>query len=94
MNVYVCRWPNGNFSAVHADSMRAAMSLLDGVESVSPTRLVKVDDFVVHFNLRLPKCDCESVPEFEVVSFGQTVGPWPIGLRCIGLILSRMNYRR
>src|ERR1019366_2141815 len=29
-----------------------------------------------------------------VTLLGQTVGPWPIGLRCIGLILSRMNYRR
>lgn len=51
MSIYICRWPNGDFSAVSAPSMLEAILLLDDVGSASPDQLFAVKEFTVHFKV-------------------------------------------
>ena len=49
MPLFLCRWPNGDFSAVLASSEQDALIKLDEVDNAEGCPLVRVDDFQVHF---------------------------------------------
>ncbi len=51
MPLFLCRWPNGDFSAVLAPSERHALIKLDEVANAEGCPLVQLDDFQVHFHL-------------------------------------------
>ena len=52
MPIYICRWQNGNLSAVSAHSRDHAISLLDEVGNAEACELFPVKNFMVHFRLR------------------------------------------
>ena len=51
MPVYICRWQNGDFSAVSASSRAEAIELLDEVGNAEVCELFAVKNFMVHFRL-------------------------------------------
>ncbi len=51
MPLFLCRWPNGDCSAVLAQSERHALIKLDEVANAEGCPLVQLDDFQVHFHL-------------------------------------------
>jgi hypothetical protein len=51
MPLFVCRWENGDFSAVSAPSREAAIELLDEVGNAEDCEVFVVKDFMVHFQL-------------------------------------------
>jgi len=57
MPVFMCRWPNGDFSFVSARSKSEAIETLDEIANV-------VEDFMVHFRL-------EEDGTFELEGFGE-----------------------
>jgi hypothetical protein len=50
--VYLCRWPNGDFSVVTADSKRDAIIALDEWAGAHPSQLHPIDRFMADFRLR------------------------------------------
>ena len=51
MPLFLCRWPNGDCSAVLASDEQDALIQLDEVANAEGCPLVRVDDFQVHFHL-------------------------------------------
>ncbi len=51
MPVYMCRWPNGDFSFVSAASKQEAVETLDEIANAEGCALSVVRDFMVHFRL-------------------------------------------
>ena len=51
MPFFLCRWPNGDCSAVLASSEQDALIKLDEVANAEGCPLVRLDDFQVHFHL-------------------------------------------
>ena len=51
MPLYLCRWPNGDFSFVLATSKEAAVEALDEVDNAEGCPLSVVRHFMVHFRL-------------------------------------------
>ena len=51
MPLFLCRWPNGDCSAVFARSEPDALIKLDEVANAEGCPLVRLDDFQVHFHL-------------------------------------------
>ncbi len=51
MPVYMCRWPNGDFSFVSASNRPEAESALDEVDNSEGCPFLIDDDFMVHFHL-------------------------------------------
>ena len=49
--VYLCRWPNGDFSVVTADSKRDAIIALDEWAGAHPSQLHPIDRFMADFRL-------------------------------------------
>jgi len=49
--VYVCRWPNGDFSLVTANTRREALVALDEWGGAHPTQLFPLDSCMVDFRL-------------------------------------------
>lgn len=52
MPLYICRWQNGDFSAVYARSREDAIIKLDEVGNAEVAELFTTKDFMVHFKLR------------------------------------------
>jgi hypothetical protein len=52
MPLFICRWQNGDFSAVAAASMKAAIELLDEVGNAETCELFTMKNFTVHFRLK------------------------------------------
>jgi uncharacterized protein YodC (DUF2158 family) len=50
--VYLCRWPNGEFSVVKADSKRDALVQLDEWAGAEPEWLVPLETFMADFRLK------------------------------------------
>jgi hypothetical protein len=71
MKMYLCRWPNGDFSAVHATSKQEAIFLLDDVGAAKWKDVFAVESFMVHFRLRFPSDVDQRYPDFEVDDFGE-----------------------
>jgi hypothetical protein len=57
MPMFMCRWQNGDFSAVYARSKESAILKLDEVDNAELGELFRVKNFMVHFKLK------ENVPE-------------------------------
>ncbi len=52
MPLFLCRWPNGDCSAVLARSEPGALIKLDELANAEGCPLVRLDDFLVHFRLK------------------------------------------
>ena len=64
MPVFMCRWPNGDFSFVSARSKSEAIETLDEIANAEGCPLSVVRDFMVHFRL-------EEDGTFEHEGFGE-----------------------
>jgi len=62
--VYLCRWPNGDFSIVRADTKREALVQLDEWAGAHPSQLFPVDKCMVDFRLN-------DAGEIELGQFGE-----------------------
>jgi hypothetical protein len=51
MRLYICRWENGDFSVVQAESKEHAIEMLDDVANAEGLPLYEISDFMVHFRL-------------------------------------------
>ena len=71
MPLFICRWQNGDFSAVHARSREDAIILLDEVGNAEQCELFAVRDFMVHFHLHDEVTDLEEMIPVELEGFGE-----------------------
>jgi len=63
MPVFLCRWPNGDFSAVSATSRQEALELLSEVGNAARCEVFVADNFMVHFHIKNePDCFEEMLP--------------------------------
>jgi hypothetical protein len=63
--LFLCRWPNGDFSAVKACNKAEAIELLDEIGSAEGSPVTPInDDFMVHF---VPTDD----GDFELQEWGE-----------------------
>jgi hypothetical protein len=62
--VYLCRWPNGDFSLVTANTRREALVALDEWGGANPTQLLPIDACTVDFSLN-------DQGEIELAQFGE-----------------------
>ncbi|MFL6448041.1 MAG: hypothetical protein ACJ746_10190 [Bryobacteraceae bacterium] len=65
--LYLCRWPNGEFSIVEAASRREAIIDLDEWAGADPSWLVPLETFMVDFRL-------DDSGQIELNSFGEETG--------------------
>ena len=70
MSVFICRWQNGDFSAVSAASRDEAMRLLDEVGNADVYDLFAVKNFMVHFQLKTEADNMEEPVPVELEGFG------------------------
>ena len=66
MPIYICRWQNGNLSAVSASSRDHAILLLDEVGNAEACELFPVEDFMVHFRLKNKVDNIEAAAPLEL----------------------------
>ena len=64
MPIYMCRWPNGDFSFVLAANQQEAVETLDEIDNAEGCPLSVVEEFMVHFRL-------EEDGSFELEGFGE-----------------------
>jgi hypothetical protein len=64
MPVYLCRWPNGDFSIVKAAHKDEAIEFLDEVGNAEGCPVTAIRDFMVHFILT-------DDGEFELETYGE-----------------------
>jgi len=62
--LYLCRWPNGEFSVVKADSRREAIIELDEWAGAEPAWIVPMDQCMIDFRLN-------DQAEIDLVQFGE-----------------------
>ena len=72
--LYLCRWPNGDFSVVKADSRREAIFELDEWAGAEPTWLAPMDECMIDFRL-------SDHAEIELLEFGEETADFIWG-RC------------
>ena len=70
MPLFICRWQNGDFSAVSAASREEAMELLDEVGNADVADLFTVKNFMVHFQLKTEADNIEEPVPVELEGFG------------------------
>ena len=87
--LYLCRWPNGDFSIVKADSKCEAIVALDEWAGAEPAWLVPIDDCMIDFTLN-------NSGEIELVGFGEETSSfvWDHCYPELHLVLSGENLRR
>jgi hypothetical protein len=51
MPIFLCRWPNGDFSVVKAANKDEAIEFLDEVDNAESRPVTAIKDFMVHFAL-------------------------------------------
>jgi hypothetical protein len=71
MPLFICRWQNGDFSAVSAPSRAEAIELLDEVGNAEVGELFPVKNFMVHFRLKDEAGDVEGMVPVELEGFGE-----------------------
>ncbi len=71
MPLYICRWQNGDFSAVSASSRAEAIELLDEVGNAEVCELFTVKNFMVHFRLKEETDDVGEMAPVELEGFGE-----------------------
>jgi hypothetical protein len=64
MPVYICRWPNGDFSVVSAANRDRAIELLDEAGNAEGSQISVIKDFMIHFALK-------DSGELEFESYGE-----------------------
>ena len=64
MPVYVCRWPNGDFSVVQARDKKVAIIKLDELDNAEGCPLIRLDECQIHFRLT-------DEGQLELQSFGE-----------------------
>jgi hypothetical protein len=65
MPVYICRWPNGDFSIVSAANKDRAIELLDKAGNAEGSQISVIKDFMIHFALK-------DSGELEFESYGES----------------------
>jgi hypothetical protein len=70
MPLFICRWQNGDFSAVSAASKDEAMELLDEVGNADVGDLFTAKNFAVHFHLKAEADGVDDEAPVELESFG------------------------
>ena len=71
MSLYICRWQNGDFSAVSASSRAEAIELLDEVGNAEVCELFAVKNFMVHFRLKEETDEIDDFVPVELEGFGE-----------------------
>src|SRR5438067_10137099 len=71
MPLFICRWQNGDFSAVSASSREEAMELLDEVGNADVADLFTAKRFMVHFQLRKEVDNLEEPVPVSFEGFGE-----------------------
>ena len=71
MSLFICRWQDGDFSAVSAASRDEAMELLDEVGNADVADLFTVKNFMVHFQLKTEADNMEEPVPVELEGFGE-----------------------
>jgi hypothetical protein len=71
MPLYICRWQNGDFSAVNASSRAEAIELLDEVGNAEVCELFTVKNFMVHFRLKEETDEIDDFVPVELEGFGE-----------------------
>jgi hypothetical protein len=71
MPLYICRWQNGDFSAVSSPSKEEAIILLDEVDNAEVAELFPAKKFMVHFRLKKEADDLDEVIPVELEDFGE-----------------------
>src|SRR5258708_22698890 len=71
MPLFICRWQDGDFSAVSAASRDEAVELLDEVGNVDVADLFTVKNFMVHFQLKTEADNMEEPVPVELEGFGE-----------------------
>src|SRR6266700_431844 len=71
MPLFICRWQNGDFSAVSAASKEEAILLLDEVGNAEVCELFSVKNFMVHFHLKKEADDLDVPIPVELEGFGE-----------------------
>jgi hypothetical protein len=71
MPLYICRWQNGDFSAVSASSKKDAIELLDEVGNAETCELFTVKNFMVHFRLKQETDEIDDFVPVELEGFGE-----------------------
>jgi hypothetical protein len=81
--LYLCRWPNGEFSVVKADSRREAIVELDEWAGAEPAWLVPMDECMIDFRLN-------DQAEIELSEFGEETSDfiWEHCYPALGALLS------
>jgi hypothetical protein len=71
MPLYICRWQNGDFSAVSASSRTEAIELLDEVGNAEVCELFTVKNFMVHFRLKDEADEIDDFVPIELEGLGE-----------------------
>jgi hypothetical protein len=71
MPLFICRWQNGDFSAVSAATKTDAIQLLDEVGNAEVGELFTVKNFMVHFRLKQQTDEVDDFVPVELEGFGE-----------------------
>jgi hypothetical protein len=71
MPMFICRWQNGDFSAVSAASREEAIELLDEVANADGADIFTVKNFMVHFQLKTEPDSVDDPAPVELEGFGE-----------------------
>jgi hypothetical protein len=71
MPLFICRWQNGDFSAVSAASRKDAIALLDEVGNAEVCELFTMKNFMVHFRLKQEVDEVDDFVPVELEGFGE-----------------------
>jgi hypothetical protein len=71
MPLFICRWQNGDFSAVSASSREEAMELLDEVGNADVAEVFTAKRFMVHFQLKKQVDNVEEPVPVDLEGFGE-----------------------
>ncbi|HTZ96701.1 MAG TPA: hypothetical protein VMB18_09905 [Terriglobales bacterium] len=71
MSLFVCRWQNGDFSAVSAGSRDEAIELLAEIGNAKGCELFAFDNFMVHFHTTSDTDNFEEMLPVRLGGFGE-----------------------
>jgi len=71
MPLFICRWQNGDFSAVSASSRAEALELLDEIGNGDVADVFKAKRFMVHFQLKKQIDNVENPLPVDLEGFGE-----------------------
>jgi hypothetical protein len=71
MPLFICRWQNGDFSAVSASSREEAIELLDEVGNADVAEVFTAKRFMVHYQLKEQVDGLEELVPVDFEGFGE-----------------------